>query len=585
MTPAKGFLQGPLGKIFRHHIRSLVIFFLPCLLLLLVVFSVRNGLDRRMVLERESATAEKSAQQMNTAMEQLASSVQLLTYNSQILDLCQAGQFTLTDRWIKRISAIQEQLTYTRLQNPCVSTITVHALDIRYYVFRSTAYSEKETAANAMEEGCIRALEASDAPMGWYVRENECFFYAPIRLHQRLAGSVLARVNQSSLEAAMTAALPDHVHRMMLVDGQGTVLADSSGQHMGQHTALPLAADPRQGIALIRDGDTPTTLQTYPCAITGGWMLILAPQQQLTAQYNSSLLFVLLLAALVLVVLVVLIYLSAVMLLRPYETILQLLSEPALLSNEEYDRRYRTMDDLGMISMLIHQKNYQYLAARDELAEKEHMLREAQNAMLLAQMNPHFLFNTLDSIHWMALGMLPEDNRISATICKLSQLLRISLRSTTPQTTVRQEVQHARLYLEIQQLRQEFPIEVAWDVAEELEDCAILCLSLQPLLENAMLHGIRNSRGGRIEVSMREADGLLTVSVMDNGSGIAPEELAAIRERLANPLPPADRQIGLANISCRLKLIYGDRSALTVESQQGQFTRVVMRLPAERPAP
>lgn len=163
--------------------------------------------------------------------------------------------------------------------------------------------------------------------------------------------------------------------------------------------------------------------------------------------WSDTFFYTVLLSVVVFLCFVILLYKSTQALCRPYEVILELLKKPELLTNFEYNQRYRTIDKLGMIFTLIHQKNYQYLAVKGELSEKERMLREAQNAMLQAQINPHFLFNTLDNINWMAYELLPEDNKVSACIQQLSQLLRLSLQRSSPITSIQEEIEHATLYI------------------------------------------------------------------------------------------------------------------------------------------
>ncbi|MDD3336523.1 MAG: sensor histidine kinase [Eubacteriales bacterium] len=579
MAHKESLAKGPLRRIFIHNIKSLWIFLVPCIVLLLFLLNARNELDRNIVINQEVAATERAVQRFNGNMSKLASSVELMAYNSDIRALLETKTFTLSTSWINRISAIQQQITVTMLQHPFVSTVAIHAASVNYYVFQSSAYLQKESAANAMEETTLRSLETAEAEAGWYLMNGDCFYFYPVLIKNILSGSILARVNQTNLQAAMAGILPDAQHRMLLVNEQDIILADSLGSLTGQAMEQCFRYDRQESIQLITADHVSTTLSISECEITGGRLFLIAPQTQLNDQYRNTLIFLLSVTVLILGVMILLVYISAVSLCRPYQAILHLLDAPARLSNEQYNKRYRTMDNLGMIFTLIHQKNYQYMAARNELKEKEQMLSEAQNAMLLAQMDPHFLFNTLDSIHWMSVGIIGADNKVSAVICKLSQLLRISLQSTSPQTTVRKETEHARLYLEIQHIRQEYPIEIIWHVDPALLYCPILCLSLQPLLENAISHGIRNKKDGRIEISIQREGDRLCVRVTDNGAGLSPTQLSAIQERISRTDLPGEKHIGLANISCRLKLIYGEEGKMTIDSTEGEYLTVCISIP------
>ncbi|NBD25190.1 sensor histidine kinase [Paenibacillus glycinis] len=212
--------------------------------------------------------------------------------------------------------------------------------------------------------------------------------------------------------------------------------------------------------------------------------------------------------------------------------------------------------------------------------------REAQLQALQAQINPHFLYNTLDTINWIAIGKGASD--ISQMIDSLAKYFRLSLNKGKTIVSVEDELRLAQVYLEIQQSR--FPNTFAFELDCEpgVEAYAMPKLILQPIVENALLHGIRKAKGkpGVIRISAREEQGDLLFAVSDNGIGM---DEGLVRQLLTEaPSEARDdgagngSSYGLYNVNERIKLYAGDHYGLSVVSELGAGTTVLVRLKAER---
>ncbi|SFJ21789.1 two-component system, sensor histidine kinase YesM [Paenibacillus sp. UNC496MF] len=211
--------------------------------------------------------------------------------------------------------------------------------------------------------------------------------------------------------------------------------------------------------------------------------------------------------------------------------------------------------------------------------------REAQLQALQAQINPHFLYNTLDTINWIAIGKGATD--ISQMIDSLAKYFRLSLSKGRSIVSVEDEFRLAQVYLEIQRSRFPDTFDFELDVQPGLEACAMPKLILQPIVENALLHGIRKAKGRRgvIAIAAREERGDLVLTVADNGIGID-EGLAA---RLLTEAPSEAKDdgaggssYGLFNVNERVKLYAGDAYGLSIASELGAGTTVFVRLKAKR---
>jgi two-component system, sensor histidine kinase YesM len=200
--------------------------------------------------------------------------------------------------------------------------------------------------------------------------------------------------------------------------------------------------------------------------------------------------------------------------------------------------------------------------------------REAELRVLQEQIKPHFLYNTLDTIQWMAQEGKTEE--IVKMIAALTNLFRIGLNKGKEMIRVKEEIEHIRSYLFIQKARYEDKLTYEIDIAPEIEDFLVLKLILQPLVENAIYHGIKARRGtGKIQISARRSGEMLIFTVTDNGVGISPQRLNQLKDLLIDGIPLNDKPVyGSFNINERIKLTFGQQYGVHMISTEGEGTTV-----------
>ncbi|MBP5151740.1 MAG: sensor histidine kinase [Lachnospiraceae bacterium] len=207
-------------------------------------------------------------------------------------------------------------------------------------------------------------------------------------------------------------------------------------------------------------------------------------------------------------------------------------------------------------------------------------LRKAELRTLQAQINPHFLYNTLDAIVWKAEAG-EKDDVIQLTNA-LSNFFRISLSSGADWIPISQEKKHIEGYLTIQQTRYRDILNYEIDIPDEIGEYYILKLLLQPLVENAIYHGIKIKRGGgTIKVTGRLEEGFLVFSVRDTGLGMTKEQLKDLNERMKKGQPTVSEGgggFGLVNVNLRIRLYYNQTDGLKIESDESG-TEVSFRVP------
>ena len=216
--------------------------------------------------------------------------------------------------------------------------------------------------------------------------------------------------------------------------------------------------------------------------------------------------------------------------------------------------------------------------------KEEENLREAELELLQAQIKPHFLYNTLDTIMWLAESGNQE--KVVAMTASLSDFFRTSLNHGDGMFTLKEEERHVRSYLEIQQVRYQDILEYEISFPNSIKNVTIPKMTLQPIVENALYHGIKNRRGkGKITITATEQNNNVIISIIDNGIGISEEQLEEINKFLQKVNGKDDikgqkkQSYGLYNVNKRIKLKFGLSYGLTLYSIYGQGTEVQVKIP------
>lgn len=207
-------------------------------------------------------------------------------------------------------------------------------------------------------------------------------------------------------------------------------------------------------------------------------------------------------------------------------------------------------------------------------------LRDTELKLMQAQINPHFLYNTLDTIMWLAEAGKNEE--VVSMVSSLSGFFRTTLSKGRDYITVREEVSHIKSYLEIQKFRYQDIMDYEIDIPEVMYSYPILKLTLQPLVENALYHGIKNKRGkGKITVSGELMGKVMLFTVHDNGIGMTEEQLSALSNDIGYERSNSGDTagFGLANVKERIRLNYGKDYGLDFSSIYGQETTARVTLP------
>lgn len=213
------------------------------------------------------------------------------------------------------------------------------------------------------------------------------------------------------------------------------------------------------------------------------------------------------------------------------------------------------------------------------IKDEQQNLRKTELRALQAQINPHFLYNTLDSISWMTERGKKDD--VVEMVNALATLFRISISKGHELIPIRNEIQHAESYLQIQSYRYKNQFSYEFNVEEDCLDYLCNKITLQPIIENAIYHGINGLvDGGRITITVKSQDDNIVMTVEDNGNGMTDEQI----ETIMNKDRSDKTGIGIKNVNDRLKIYFGNEYGITIHSELDEGTKVIILMPKVKEA-
>lgn len=248
------------------------------------------------------------------------------------------------------------------------------------------------------------------------------------------------------------------------------------------------------------------------------------------------------------------------------------------------DQTIEGPDELGVIGRGINDMSENVQSLLERKVEDEKQKKDLEYQILQSQINPHFLYNTLNSIKWMA--TIQNAPGIAEMVTALARLMKNVSKGTAAQIPLREEVALVKDYVLIQQYRYGGSLTVEYDIAsKELERCLIHRFTLQPLLENALFHGIEpKGCAGKIQIKAEkltdETRGdILRVSVTDNGIGMSEETIRQVLAGTSAPAADFFRQLGINNVNKRIQYEFGRGYGLSIRSAPGEYTTMTITLP------
>ncbi len=375
-----------------------------------------------------------------------------------------------------------------------------------------------------------------------------------------------------------------------LLDGTGRIISSPNRDQINQPFRFSRQVfnnGPNPKSVILKDGDRKILLTTASFSFNNWRLVATQPYQDaivnISTIFNRVFLFQLISFFVFLLLLL--------MLMRTFTKPLIRLGKVAASvqrGNLEVRSGVRGADEIGRLGFLFDQMLDRIKDMLAEVSRTQARKRKAELAMLQAQINPHFLFNVLNSIRMKV--MRGGDQESAKMIASLSKLLRMTISRDEDAITLHEEIELLTHYVELMNLRQKEKVQLNVDVAAAGFHVKVPRFILQPLVENALIHGLSRSAGTiRIETEIKDDERFLNLSVEDDGSGMEADALARLRERLSSdsfvteqemePAATGISGIGVANVAERMRIMFGDAFSMIINSEPGKGTRIIMQIP------
>ena len=371
---------------------------------------------------------------------------------------------------------------------------------------------------------------------------------------------------------------------IFLIDGDGVIICCKKSEQIGKKLQYPFT----NTILKSKEGAFNNTINHIPMIVTyytspyTGWKIVgLAPMSELNSDILKNQTIIVLIGICGLMVSLLLSIIIAYMITKPINGLRRAMKEveQGKLEVTFEDSNFIETRELGEGFKEMLRKLRELLA---KVYEGELRKKEAEFKAMQAQINPHFLYNTLETINYMLI--IENKHDISKIVTYLGDILRYSINKGKGIITLTEDLNQIEKYLYIQKIRFGDRLQYKLFIEDDTKKCFILKLLIQPIVENAIIHGIEKKRGqGMLTISTSIEHSMLVIQIKDNGMGIPSEKLDKILKEESLPQPATKHtHLGVSNVNQRIKLFYGEEYGLDIESKVGEGTCVKLIIPVDR---
>ena len=434
----------------------------------------------------------------------------------------------------------------------------------------------------------INAYRAVTSPKGTIIPRSKNNVYPqlitiikPIYVADEKKGAIIMNINAQSIYNSMLYQQYKDGRLFFLVNADNKIIISSELSYFNTYpddiglNTLTIESNPKNSVYEINDknyvvlsGDSTISDYKYISAY---------PLELYEHKLSTMKLQIIGILLLLMIIIFILAYVASVRSYSPLNEIISFLdnSQPPADSIEEEDKN-ELMYIINSIQTHINDKT----KMAEILEERMKLLRKSQYDMLQTQINPHFLYNTLETINWMAYNMSNSENPVSKSLINLASFFRNTLTSGYF-VSIENEIKYTKEYVNILALRYGDLFDIEWDIDESILSYTIIKICLQPIIENAVYHGIKQKNDkGLIKIKGLCDDNNIILIVSDDGIGIEKDALDELNKTLSETSFTNEKShIGLSNVNQRIKIIFGDSYGIHVKSTVGVGTDVYVTIP------
>lgn len=561
----------------------------------LAIISVGIFNNNNSIIEYEAKTySMRSLEQAMAVMSNVFNGVDRIAIDISLDDNVQiftkSPQYTkLNERWYYNITSMIDSLSNAY---KAIESIYVYS-ELNKFIISSQSQSSSTYEAFP-DKTWIDLYKNNDwSRNAWVVprRYSDVYPYFISIIHpiysDNKVGTVTINLNVKKLSEMLYGNSVKSNENLYIVNNKQVLFSrdqTETGKNIDEIPALNSLGDIGEGSSVIKHiGNEDYVVSTQISSYQDLKFILLVPVNEFTERAGSIRKFLLQIFGAGIVISLFIAFFISLRSYKPLQRIISIMENrdgSIFIYNEENGGKQRIGNELKYIINNITKSMDTAKKQENELARRMDLLKNAQVAALLAQINPHFVHNTLETINMKAVRLNGYDNDISKMITDLSDLLRLSLESDKHLATVMEEVEHAKLYIQIMEQRIDNELTVDWDISHDILDCKIVKICLQPIVENAISHGIKTlKRPGLITMRGWLSNNEVHIEVSDNGTGMSDEKLDLLTRDINNIYLIKGHNIGLSNVNHRIKLIFGEEYGLTVRSQENVGTTVHLIFP------
>lgn len=487
---------------------------------------------------------------------------------------------------IQRIRRIQDQLQISTLTNPYIHKIMLYSRYNDYVVTASNAgsldkfghewwYNEYNHQKNK-DSLWFSTLKPPDGN----VAEMTLFRYLFADTQPEREGLFMVSLGANELDPLLKEHTP--AQEVYIVDKDGVVVyspnfASSNERFEHIHPDLSEVLLGNTSSQVTQKDGKSYVITSAPSSGRGWTYILLVPLEKYTSIQGPLQSFIILLMTIGMLSSSIIAFIISLRTYQPIRRIMHLLDTNSFSLGED---KHTAPNELKYIAAAISHSIEQKEELEEELEKRYERTRKAQSIALQAQINPHMLYNTLEAVNWKVMSLTNGKNEASVMIHALSRLLRLSLATGHNVIPLRQELEHARLYVSVQQMHLFEELEVNWIINHNILDYMTVKLTLQPIIENAMYHGIKPSgRKGIVSIIGYEEVETIVLKIKDNGVGMNDMHSRKINRSFGSDEIKETQHIGLSNVDQRIKLIFGKKYGLKIRGKEGKGTIVEIRIP------
>ncbi|WOO37731.1 histidine kinase [Anaerocolumna sp. AGMB13020] len=407
----------------------------------------------------------------------------------------------------------------------------------------------------------------------------------PIIMDHEKKGAVILNINSEKLHNIITTEKYQNQSKIYLYNDSGNIIMSSEEEQFGNEikdvSYLKEIVESGSETSIIKNIEgMDSVISITPSTKFGFTYISITSMYHYQNKLNQLKTQIVLLIILLVVLSIVFAYFAAIRSYKPVAEIITVLEEPQKFNDYSDPAKARLNELRYIISTILKQMQANEIM-KDELESKLKLLDQSQFAMLQSQINPHFLYNTLETINWMAFDLTKGDNNVSRAVNSLAQLFRNNVYLGDYIIPISQEIDNTQNYLNILELRYGDVFQVEWEIDERIIEYSIIKICLQPIIENAVYHGLKpKGSDGLLKIRGEiAANEMIHFHVCDNGVGMNPFRLADINRKLNDRENQMEDHIGIYNVNQRIKIVFGMDYGINIESEEDLGTEVVIKIP------